>query len=220
MTRPRTAATLLALALATTAPAADAADFTTLYDGPDDAAHWITNTGKPLPAANATAEGLNPHRSGGYIVVSKEPLQDFVLDFDYKLSTGCNSGVFLRVGDLEDPVMTGLEVALDDTTGTGLHDTGAFYDLVAPTANPQKPAGAWNHMTITARGPIVTVAVNGQEVSRIDQSEWTEAGTRPDGSKHKFADVAIQDLNQKGHFGFQDHGQDCWFDNVKVKPLD
>ena len=46
-----------------------------------------------------------------------KPLGDFVLDFDYKLSQGCNSGVFLRVGDLKDPVMTGLEVAIDDTDG-------------------------------------------------------------------------------------------------------
>ena len=33
---------------------------------------------------------------------------------------GCNSGVFLRVGDLNDPVNTGIEVALDDTTGSEL----------------------------------------------------------------------------------------------------
>ena len=97
----------------------------------------MTNTGKPLPEANVQADGLNPHGSGGYIVVHEKPIADFVLDFDYKLSKGCNSGVFLRVGDLKDPVMTGLEIAIDDTKGTGLHDTGAFYDLVPPRSTPR-----------------------------------------------------------------------------------
>ncbi len=27
-------------------------------------------------------------------------------------------------------------------------------------------------------------------------------------------------LNQKGHFGFQDHGQDCWYKNIKVESFD
>ena len=73
-------------------------------------------------------EGLNPHGSGGYIVMYDKKFKDFVLDFDYKISKGCNSGVFLRVADPKDPVMTGLEIAIDDTTGTGMHDPGAFYD--------------------------------------------------------------------------------------------
>ncbi len=46
-------------------------------------------------------------------------------------------------------VNTGIEVALDDTTGPGMHDPGALYDLVAARTNTQKPVGEWNHMTIT-----------------------------------------------------------------------
>lgn len=222
MTRSFCAGLLGLILAAAPGPAADDVDaFLTIYGGPNDAGNWITNTTEePIPSANASDEGLNPHRAGGYLAVYKEPMKDFVLDFEYKLSKGCNSGVFLRVGDLADPVMTGLEIAIDDTEGTGMHDSGAIYDLVAPSTHAQKPAGEWNHMRITAEGPVVTVAINGQEVSRIDQSEWTEGGTRPDGSRHKFNDVAIADLHQRGHFGFQDHGQPCWYRNVRVKPLD
>ena len=54
----------------------------------------------------------------------------------------------------------------------------------------------------------------------IDLNEWPEPGKRPDGSKHKFAKVAIKDLNRPGYLGFQDHGKDCWFKNVKLKDLD
>ncbi len=192
--------------------------FVTIFDGSTPSG-WKTNKGELLPAGNVQADGLNPHGSGGYIVVYDQPKADFVLDFDYKLSKGCNSGVFLRVGDLKDPVYTGLEIAIDDTTGTGVHDTGAIYDLVAPTKNTQKPVGEWNHMTITAKGPKISVSVNQVEVSSIDLDRWTQAGKRPDGSSHKFKDLVVKELNRPGYFGFQDHGQDCWFKNVKIKDL-
>ena len=192
----------------------------TLFEGKNGSG-WLTNESrKPVPKANIQADGLNPHNSGGYIVVHETPRKDFVLDFDYKLSEGCNSGVFLRVGDLADPVMTGIEVALDDTDGAGLHDSGAFYDLVAPKSNAQKPTGEWNHMTITAKGPKISVRLNGTVVSEIDLDQFNKEGMRPDGSKHKFSAVAFKEFNRKGFFGFQDHGQDCWFRDVKLTPTE
>jgi hypothetical protein len=208
----------LILFVGLSASAAD--DFVTIFDGTSGSG-WITNDPKkPLPKANVQEDGLNPHKSGGYIVVHEKPHGDFVLDFDYKLTKGCNSGVFIRVGKLDDPVMTGLEIAIDDTTGTGFHDTGAFYDLVAPKVNAQKPVGDWNHMTITAKGPKISVRLNDQDVSAIDLSQFDQAGKRPDGSSHKFSKVAIKDFARPGYLGFQDHGQDCWYKNVKIKELD
>lgn len=208
---------LFGLVLATVA---FAGELQTIFDGTSGDG-WITNNDKkPLSKSNVQPDGLNPHGSGGYLVVHEKPRGDFVLDFDYKLSKGCNSGVFIRVGELKDPVMTGIEVAIDDTTGTGMHDPGAFYDLVAPRINAQKPQGEWNHMTITAKGPKIEVALNGETVSKIDLDQWTEPGKRPDGSKHKFTKVTVKDLPRSGYFGFQDHGKDCWYKNVKVKDLD
>ena len=75
-------------------------------------------------------------------------------------------------------------------------------------------------MTITARGPKITVALNGTEVTAINLDDWMTPGKRPDGSDHKFSHVAIGKLPRTGYFGFQDHGSDCWFKNVKVKELD
>ncbi|MGE3821395.1 MAG: DUF1080 domain-containing protein [Isosphaeraceae bacterium] len=209
---------LLGLAVGSFAVAADQ-EFVSVFDGTGPSG-WKTNTGKLITSKNVQADGLNPHGSGGYLVVHESPVGNFTLDFDYKLSKGCNSGVFIRVGDLKDPVMTGIEIALDDTQGHGLHDTGAFYDLVAPRRNAQKPAGEWNHMTITAKGPNVEVILNGESVSAIDLDQWGEPGKRPDGSNHKFKGVTVKNLPRTGYFGFQDHGQDCWFKNVKIKVLD
>jgi 3-keto-disaccharide hydrolase len=209
---------LIAGTFMVTAAATAEKDFRILFDG--TSAGWILCDKRPLPRENVQADGLNPHGTGSYLVVHETRFGDFVLDFDYKLSKGCNSGVFLRVGDLADPVYTGIEVALDDTTGTGLHDPGAFYDLVAPKENAQKAAGEWNHMTITAEGPKLTVVLNSKEVSTINLDEWTDAGKRPDGSSHKFSRVAIAKLPRKGYLGFQDHGSNCWFKNVRIKEMD
>lgn len=180
---------------------------------------WMLCDQKPLAKSFVQPDGLNPHGTGSYLVVHDQKAGDFVLDFDYKLTRGCNSGVFVRTSDLDDPVNTGIEIALDDTTGSDMHDPGAFYDLVAPKTNTQKPAGKWNHMTITAKGSIMTVTLNGVEVTSINLDEWNTPGKRPDGSSHKFTNVAIGKLPRTGYFGFQDHGSDCWFKNIKFKSL-
>jgi hypothetical protein len=178
---------------------------------------WMLCDQKPLPKEFVQADGLNPHGTGSYLVVHEQKHGDFVLDFDYKLTRGCNSGVFIRVSNLSDPVYSGIEVALDDTTGTGMHDPGALYDLVPPSTSAQKPAGQWNHMTITATGPRISVVLNGKEVSTIDLDLWNTPGKRPDGSDHKFSNVAIGKLPRVGYLGFQDHGSDCWFKNIRIK---
>jgi hypothetical protein len=203
---------ILALMMAATAEQ----EFKVIFDGTSGTG-WILCDKKPLPKDNVQADGLNPHGTGSYLVVHETRVGDFVLEFDYKLSKGCNSGVFLRTSDLKDPVNTGIEVALDDTTGNGLHDPGGLYDLVAPSENAQKPAGEWNHMTITAFGPKITIVLNGKEVATINLDEWNEPGKRPDGTSHKFRGVAIGKLPRIGYIGFQDHGSDCWFKNVKIK---
>ena len=160
--------------------------FKPLFEG-KRADGWLVAEGKPLSKENIQEDGLNPHKSGGYIVVHEKMYEDFILEFDYKLSKGCNSGVFIRVGDLKDPVMSGLEIAIDDTKGRGMHDSGAVYDLVSPRVNAQKPVGEWNHMSVAAKGPIIEISLNGENVTKIDLDEWDKPGKRPDGSDHKFS---------------------------------
>ena len=65
----------------------------------------------------------------------------------------------------------------------------------------------------------MTVTLNGVEVTSINLDEWNTPGKRPDGSSHKFTNVAIGKLPRTGYFGFQDHGSDCWFKNIKFKSL-
>ena len=188
----------------------------TIFDG-SSGQGWMLCNRAPLPSRNIQPDGLNPHGTGSYLVVYDQKLGDFVLDFDYKLPKGCNSGVFLRVSDLKNPVQTGIEVAIDDTRRVDDRDSGALYGLVAPKIYAQKPAGQWNHMTITAHGPNLAVVLNDTEVSSIDLDLWTVTGKRPDGSDHRFKDRAFARMARQGYLGLQDLGGDCWFKNIVLK---
>ena len=48
--------------------------------------------------------------------------------------------------------------------------------------------------------------------------QWPEKNKRADGTDHKF-DVAYKDHPRHGYIGLQDHGGDCWYKNIKLKPL-
>jgi hypothetical protein len=183
---------------------------------------WTTNEGKE--SRRPVEEGaLNPHGSGGYMLIHEKDWTDFVLALDFKITPKCNSGIFFRTFPLEprpgkDVGFNGIEIAIDDAATAGYHDTGALYDLVKPTKNAMKPAGEWNHLVLTCDRNRIAIELNGEVVTRMDLDEWTEPNKRPDGSQHKF-DVAFRDHPRHGYIGLQDHGTDCWFKNIKLKPL-
>src|ERR1700737_1472908 len=56
---------------------------------------WMTSSQKPSkrPVEDSC---INPHKSGGYMMIHEKVWGDFVLALDFKTSKGCNSGVFLR----------------------------------------------------------------------------------------------------------------------------
>jgi len=194
------------------------AEARTIFDGTSGRG-WMLCNRRPVPRHNIQPDGLNPHSTGSYLVVYDHKVADFVLDFDYKLSKGCNSGVFLRVSDLNNPIQTGIEVSLDDTRWDDDRDSGGFCGLVAPAVYAQKPAGDWNHMTITAQESRLAVSLNDREVSSIDLDLWTFVGKRAHRSDHRFDDRAIARLARSGYLGFQDLGGDCWFKNIVLKSV-
>jgi hypothetical protein len=192
-----------------------------LFDGKSTTG-WMTPKEKPVPASHVQESSLNPHPCD-YMLTHEKVWDNFKLALDFKISRGCNSGVFVRTFPLtprpgKDVGFNGLEVAVDDTKNADFHDTGAIYDLSKPTKNTMRPAGEWNHMVITCDKNIIEVELNGEKVNRIDLDQWTEKNKRPDGSDHKF-DVAYRDHPRKGHIGLQDHGRDCWYKNIKLLPL-
>jgi hypothetical protein len=211
-------------------PAEKAAGWQLLFNGHDHTG-WQTNTDRPV--ASPIEDGsLTTQHTGGYLIVYEKEFGDFVLKCDVKMEPICNSGVFVRVGKLRDPVQTGLEVQVANEVGTGAinqqrngsesdggyHDFGAIYDLVPPKKLDKPLSPEWNSIQITAKGPHLDVEVNGQHVAQLNCDEWTTPHQGPDGRRNKFS-RAIKDFPRKGYLGFQDHGHKVWFKNVKLLDL-
>jgi len=189
-----------------------------LFDG-QTTKGWMSPKEKPLDNKHVQEGSLNPHPCD-YMLVYDKPLENYKLSLDFKISPKCNSGIFVRTFPLmprpgKDVGFNGIEIAIDDTSTAGFHDTGAIYDLVKPTKNAMKPVGEWNHIVVTSDKNILSLELNGEPVNRIDFDQWPDQNKRPDGSMHKF-DVAYKQHPRKGYVGLQDHGSDCWYKNIKL----
>jgi len=198
-----------------------AAGWLLLFDGKTTAG-WM-NSDKTAPRTPVQDASLNPHKAGHYMLVHTQQWENFILSLDFKISKGCNSGIFVRTSSLtprpgKDVGFNGIEIAIDDTPGAGYHDTGAIYDLVRPLKNAMKPIGEWNHIEITSDKGRLEVVLNGERVTHADLNQFAEPNKRPDGTEHKF-DIAYKNHPQRGYIGLQDHGSPCWFKNIKLKPL-
>ena len=152
---------------------------------------------------------------------SKRRFCDFVLDLEFKVAKGTNSGVFIRTHSRRNWLHTGIEVQVLDSAGKenpGRHDTGCVYDVKAPTKNTMRPAGEWNRYVITVDENTIVVELNGEKVNEMDLDRWTEAHKNPDGSRNKFK-YAYRDMIREGFLALQDHGRPVWYRNIKIKLL-
>ena len=166
-------------------------------------------------------DGAMHFAAGTGDIWTNEQYGDFVLDFDWKVNKGANSGVFIRnpkPGDW----YAGMEIQIKDSFGNETptrEDAGGNYDVAAPMKIAVKAPGEWNHTQITAKGQNIKVVMNGELVLDQDLSQWKEAGKNPDGSKNKFG-KAYAEMPRVGHIELQEHpGGDVWYRNIKVREL-
>jgi hypothetical protein len=195
----------------------DADGFRPLFNG-KDLTGWTNAAGKAPGAAWSLRDGalVKSGKTGGGDIWTKERFGDFVLDLEFK--TAGNSGIFIRTDKTSDNVQTGIEIQVDNPgKNPGKHSVGAVYDLVAPSKINAKKDD-WNRVVITARGNLLTVVMNGEPIAEMDLDKWTEPGKNPDGTRNKFR-TALKDFKRDGHIGFQDHGSDVAYRNVKIKVL-
>ena len=190
-----------------------------LFNGQDHTG-WKCNNGKPI--ATAVEQGsLVPFKAGGYLIIHEKQFGDFVLKCDVKWeSERCNSGIFFRVEDPQDPVNTGFEIQVGSGKGLGKHQFGAVYDLAANTHSAGNETGQWNTVEIQCQGPTIRVQVNGQQVCAMNCDDYDKPGLCPDGQPHKFKlngqSRTVKDFARVGYLGFQDHGHKVWYKNVKL----
>ena len=192
-----------------------------LFDGKSTAG-WMCGN-KPMPAKQVDNGTLNVLDQGVYVSHYDRKFSDFHFSCDYKFDKTTNSGLFFHIAKPGDAgIGRGFEIQVIDSYGKPVSrfECGALYEFLAPSKQMVKPAGEWNHCEVICQGPSVKVILNGEQVIDANLDNWPEAGKNPDGSKNKFK-WALKDMPREGYIGlsFHDKGKNCWYKNIKVKPL-
>ena len=146
-------------------------------------------------------------RYGAYLWLKDKQYENFEFQFEYMVQKGGNSGFYFHVGDMKQPVATGIEVQIYDSGSKGAdakltdHDSGGIIPGEPPTKNAAKPAGDWNQFHVTVKDQKLTVKLNGQVVNEINLAENAKLKGRP----------------ETGYIGFQDHGLPLKLRKMSVK---
>jgi hypothetical protein len=153
---------------------------------------------------------------------TKDTYGDFILDLEFKVIEGTNSGIFFRTSDLKDPVYTGIEIQVCNSYGRNNINkngtAGAVYDCLEPAKNVINKPGQWNRCILTCKGSRIKVELNNEQIIDMDLDRWTTPHMNPDKTKNKFG-RALKDFARVGYVGFQDHGKPVWYRNIRIKRL-
>ncbi len=194
---------------------------------------WHKYGNKPVGKAWKVADGMlfldtadkkNWQKDDAGDIVSDGEYDNFHLTYDWRIAVNGNSGVIFYAQEDSKytwPWETGPEMQVLDNNGHPdakiiKHRAGDLYDLISSSKETVKPAMEWNTAEIKSVNGKLDLYLNGENI--VSTTLWDEnwknlvAGSkfksRPDFGKY-----------QKGKIGLQDHGDNVWFRNIKIRRL-
>ena len=156
-------------------------------------------------------------------IITTEQFGNFELQFDWRIHSGGNAGVFYRVTEEYDkPYWSGVEYQLLDDPNhpdgrNRLTSAGAAFGLYPAAAGIVKPAGEWNSTRIVARGSHVEHWLNGKKLLEYENgsTEWNaKVAASKFGAWPNFAKA------RRGHIAIQgDHEGELSLRNIRIREL-
>ena len=165
------AATLLAVALFGCAAQPGGAGWVTLIDGENGLQNFTQLGAANWNAVNGAIQADKKSTADAGILLSKDSYKDLEVYAEFWADEEANSGIYIRVMN-QKVVNTraAYEIQIWDKS-----PTMATASLMPPAkaAPTFKAAGKWNTMEISARGPRMTVKMNGEQAVDVSDTAFT-----------------------------------------------
>jgi hypothetical protein len=198
------------------------------YNRSDMPKCWTIEDGTlKINRRSASFEGNNDRGD----IVFNQPFKNFEFEFEYKVSEGANSGIFYLAREFKGKAIyqSAPEYQVLDNENhpdakmgkDGNRQSASLYDLIPATPQTSKPFGEWNIGKIVVNNGLVQHFLNGVKV--VEYQLWGEDWKRMiDDSKFKGWTEMIETggPEKTGLIGLQDHSDDVWFRNLRIRSLD
>lgn len=165
--------------------------------------------------------------NGGDIVTTK-PYKNFMLKVDFRITEGANSGIKYFVDtnlNKGEGSAIGCEFQiLDDRNHpdaklgiNGNRTLGSLYDLIAAPEDKPFRSGFFNTAMVVVQGNHVEHWLNGVKIVEYERNteEWNALV-----QTSKYKDWPNFGNAEEGLLLLQDHGDEVWFQNIKIKVLE
>lgn len=152
------------------------AGWVTLIDGETGLENWGRVGGANWRAEGGSIVGDKSTTEGSSFLVTKNSYKDFEIRAEFWAESNTNSGIFIRCSDPgKITSANAYEVNIWDTRPDPKYGTGAIVDVASvPVPTIYKAGGKWNTIEITARGPELTVVLNGAVTVNTKDSKLAE----------------------------------------------
>ena len=183
---------------------------------------WVIEDGVLKVMPGDGGESTN----GGDIITTRL-YRNFILKVDFKITEGANSGIKYFV----DPTLnkgTGSAIGcefqvLDDLRHPdaklgvkGNRTLGSLYDLIPAPEDKPFDINAWNTAQVVVQGNHVEHWLNGVKLLEYERNnqEWNALV-----AYSKYRNWPDFGNYEEGYILLQDHGDEVWYKNIKIKEL-
>lgn len=204
---------------------------------------WTVEDGCIKFTGSGSGEGQTGE--GGDLIFARK-FKNFILELEWKVSKGGNSGIFYLAQEVKTVREDGSEKyepiyisspeyqVLDNANHPdaflgvdGNRQSASLYDMIPAKPQNSNAFGEWNKAKIMVyKGTVV----HGQNDANVVEyhlwtDQWTQMLQASKFSQEKWP-LAFELLNNcggenhEGYFGLQDHGDDVWYRNIRIKVME